>query len=175
MKDSVKIFLFALCFSIVLSNHVMGDPTEPEATISNLIADLMQSAPRRKLARDKGERDKLAGEIVDAAKVYNLDPILITMLAYFESSFHTSDTGGIGEVGIMQMHGRAVTTCPHDVTTRAGQILCGARWFRLALIKCEDDEAAALTAYASGSCTPRTVATREKIAYRVRRIERARK
>lgn len=51
----------------------------------------------------------------------------------------------------------------------AGQLQCGARWFRHCLDLCGSLHGA-LTAYASGACIPQTDATRRKINYRMAAI-----
>jgi hypothetical protein len=57
------------------------------------------------------------------------------------------------------------------MTTRAGQLLCGARWYRRCLDHC-GDERGALTAYATGACDARTEQIERKISARMRKIER---
>lgn len=119
------------------------------------IERLVRVAPRRRIARSPEMRRELARHIAETAEAHDLPPLLWTAIVYRESSFRIAARGELGEVGLVQIHGRAAEGC--DLETSRGQLECGASW----LARCRDicggrlDHGFAL--YASGRvCRPDT-------------------
>ena len=161
----MKVIIFVVVWSLIIADRLLA------YDVDAIIVRLMSQAPARVLYADEDARAKLTDEIMTAAEAYDVDACELTLLAFWESSLDEHARGGIGEEGILQLHGAAASTCDHDRTTRAGQLLCGARWLSLCYQKCGDTRGA-LTMYASGSCNPRTERTKQRISYRVAWIER---
>ena len=117
---------------------------------------LMSAAPSRRLSKNPSAQNDLAGDILTAATKNNVPPLLVTVIAFRESSFRTSATGQIKEIGIMQVHGQAARGC--NLNSQAGQLDCGARWLRKMYEHCGSWEGS-VSAYLSGKCKPSTKRT----------------
>jgi hypothetical protein len=162
---------YILFFIFFIADKVHGGNKYEQEKLEGVIYNFVKTAPRRHLARNKKDRIELAAEIIEAANRYNLDPYLVFQTAIAESGLYTDIEGPGGEIGIMQLHGAALTTCKHDMDTRQGQLLCGARWLRINLDRC-GSITGAITGYISGSCFARTETTQGKVNFRVAEIER---
>lgn len=115
--------------------------------------------------------------LVGAAMDHNIDPALMVAMGYKESSFELDAKGRIGEIGLVQVHGKAARNC--DLETPEGQAECGAKWLSRVTEECGGRIAnnpvkcistgdkrhcsGGLAAYASGNC----VAT-ERVGWIVR-------
>ena len=60
------------------------------------------------------ERMQMAIAIYYAAEDWDLNPYLLVVMAYHESSFKKHVRGDLGEVGIFQMHGPPLRRCIED-------------------------------------------------------------
>lgn len=145
-------------------------------TIAALIALLLAPAPNRALYKGAQKRGEMASIFVEAGERYNVDPILLVVWSFGESSLRTDAKGALGEVGLFQVHGRARKTCDGlglDSSTTRGQIICGAALIDMDRRYC-GDLAKGLHQYASGKCagTPRA---RRIVKRRFRQLERLRK
>jgi membrane-bound lytic murein transglycosylase MltF len=111
-------------------------------------------------------RGRLTGAISAAAEKHNLPPLLIVAVVYRESSFKTEAKGfAKGEMGLMQVHGRAAAGC--ELETVEGQIDCGASWLNQCREKCTT-VSGALTAYATGRCKAKTKRVERLVKSRIR-------
>ncbi len=132
----------------------LSDDDEHEIErVGNAVLHYVKKAPRRKLAKDEEYRKEFATDIFYAATAENVSHILVAILAFKESSYRTEAVGGRGEIGLMQVHGKATNGC--DLTSRVGQLQCGSRWLGKAYEKCGTWQGA-LSAYASGNCKPQS-------------------
>jgi len=141
--------------------------------IALLIALLMAETPNAELSRSRAARETLASEVVSAAEKYDVDPILITLWGYFESTLHQRARGTLGEVGVMQVHGKSRYFCESsglDVIKRNENIECGAMLMDMNRRYC-GSMYRGLLRYASGRCegTPRA---RRKVSWRLRELDR---
>ena len=171
----MRYVFYILFFVFFITDKVHGGQEYDQEKLEKAIHAFVKTAPRRPLARNKKDRIELAAEIIEAANRYSLDPYLVLQTAIAESGLYTNIEGtGLGEVGIMQLHGTALTSCKHDMNTRQGQLLCGARWLRINLDRC-GSVTGAITGYISGSCFARTETTQGKVNFRVSEIERLKK
>jgi len=169
----MKPLLLTMIFLISIPHMCAAVDAAHVEHVRGVIAELMEPAPNRSLSTDIEEQRTLAAEIVAASDEYQVDRTTLTLLAFLESSFRTEAVGEARqEIGILQLHGVALRGCPHDMTERAGQLRCGARWYRRCLDHCNGDERGALTAYATGACHARTEQIEQKISARLRKIER---
>jgi hypothetical protein len=116
--------------------------------------------PRRALAKEYEEM------LIDVAMVEGIDPALFIAMTFLESSFNPKAEGAIGELGLVQVHGKAKRGC--NLETPRGQAECGARWLVTVSGECGGDVAldrerclktgsmgacsGGLAAYASGRC-----------------------
>lgn len=126
------------------------------AKIAALILTLMTPAPNRPLYKDAEQREEMARHFVEAGEEYDIDPVLLVVWAFGESSLKTTAEGALGEVGIFQVHGAARNSCEQAGMELGGtsarvQILCGAMLIDMSRRYCGSLRAG-LYRYASGSC-----------------------
>ena len=96
--------------------------------------------------------------LCDAGSQYDVDPYLLTAMAWRESTFRPDvldlkTLGKAGEKGLLQVGREAAASCPHFMDTVKGQALCGARWLAQAYRECGDKatDRQGLAMYASGN------------------------
>jgi hypothetical protein len=141
-------------------------------SIALIISIMVSTTPRHPLARNEKARIELATEIVEASDEYDNDPVLVTVWAYYESSFNPEAVGAIGAYGYMQVVGPASGLCKRRCL-KPGSFACGSYLFKYGREKC-GSQYRGLLWYASGSCkgTPRA----ERIVkFRLRKAEQWRK
>jgi hypothetical protein len=141
--------------------------------IALLIAILMAGTPNDELSRSRAAREALASEVVYAAEKHDVDPVLLTLWGYFESTLHQRARGKLGEIGLMQVHGQSRKICESaglDVMKRSENIECGALLMDMNRRYC-GSMYRGLLRYASGRCegTPRA---RRKVSWRLRELNR---
>jgi hypothetical protein len=90
-------------------------------------------------------------------------PSLLMAIAFKESSWDPSAIGGRGEVGLMQIHGRALAgVSPSDAAAIRTNLRLGLAWLNQSAERCRhagwehrrDFDERVLGAYASGECSP---------------------
>lgn len=172
MTDWLKFILVLLFFLLWSFDRAFGvevDRVDRVDKVSQMVETLLDGTKRR-LATDEDKRREFASLVVAAADEYDTPEGLLTAMSYRESSFRPTAVGWKrGEVGLLQIHGRALTTCPHkdEIDEPANQLLCGSRWLKVAFDTCGETWEGALTAYASGKCKPPNVRTRRVVADRL--------
>ena len=134
---------------------------------------LMAETPNAELSRSMAAREALASEVISAAEKYDVDPILLTLWGYFESTLYQRARGKLGEVGVMQVHGKSRSVCESvglDVMKRSENIECGAILMDMNRRYCGSMDRDLLR-YASGRCngTPRAI---RKVSWRLRELDR---
>ena len=65
-------------------------------------------------------------QVVAAARAEGLDPLLVAVVIFCESTWKPKSVGEAGEVGLMQVHGEAARG--FDVGTIDGNLAAGCRW-----------------------------------------------
>lgn len=142
--------------------------------IDGAIRWLVRGVPSNPMSIHSSRRE-MAVYIHSAAKEWDLDPYLLTVMAFRESSFKPSAIGkSRGEIGVIQVHGKPLQDCEKDgfdMTQPAGQLRCGARYLRALSDHC-GDVTRGLTAYACGQCEAPTNKIAQKIASRLRLAHR---
>jgi len=100
---------------------------------------------------------------------YDVDPVLLAVMAYQESSMRTDRVGKLGEVGMFQVHGRSKKACKAAGIQPLG-VECGAFLIDMNRRFCGSMKRG-LYRYMSGDCrgTPRA---RRKTSARLRKVER---
>ncbi len=178
MRDGIKFFLVILFFTLIIADRCLSFETETEVDRVSQMVERLLRGTSRKLATDEERRREFAGLIVAAAEEYDTPPGLLTGMSFRESSFRSTAVGfKRGEVGLLQIHGRALTSCPYkdEIDDPANQLLCGSRWLRIGFDVCGGTWEGALTAYASGKCKPPNNRTRRVVADRLRLWEKLKK
>lgn len=110
--------------------NVMDDTPSLVSQLEGIMVHLCRTVPRHIVNRDPAWRKRLAEHIVEASKDFEIDPYLMTVIMFCESSFKMSAVGKLGEVGLGQVHGLAAKGC--DLETERGQVRCTARWLSYA-------------------------------------------
>lgn len=159
--------------ALVAAMVAVHEPVTVE-DVDSAIRWLTRGAPRNPMQARPELRGETARAIHAAAAETDLDPYLLTAMSFRESSFRTGARGELGEIGVMQVHGRPLKECRQaglDMSRIRDQTLCSARYLRAMVDHC-GGVTKGLTAYASGSCTPRTDRTARLVASRLRMAKR---
>jgi|GEM_PF-6633349 len=131
-------FPYALLAALLLAAPaVAADPVAepvvvpqdaPEASQSHeeVVSAYLDWMFRRTDGKRLKEAKKLIPRVVAASLAEDLDPLLVSVVVYCESTWSPKATGKIGEVGLMQVHGMATTG--FDVTTIEGNLAAGCAW-----------------------------------------------
>lgn len=139
--------------------------------IDSAIGYLTRGVPANPMQREPDSRTEMARAILTAARETELDPYLLVVMAYRESSFrHWAIGKAREEVGVAQIHGKPLRDCIKDgldMARPSGQAMCGARYLRQLSDYC-GSTTRGLSAYASGSCNPRTKRTQQIVVNRLR-------
>lgn len=118
------------------------------------------------------EKVSLSENIVRLSEKYGVDPVLLTVMGYQESSMRRDLKGALGEVGMYQVHGKSKGACIAEKIDPRG-VECGAFLIDMNTRFCGSVERG-LYRYMSGSCrgTPRA---KRKAAHRLKKAERLRR
>jgi hypothetical protein len=200
LTAGIKFVFFALLIGVGLAfffetcemKPAFADPDTPntgqESRPQGAVAYLLEKdhTPPKDPRWNEAQRFEVA--LYGAAVDNGLDPALLIAMAYKESSFVVSARGQLGELGLVQVHGKATRGC--DLGTPEGQAQCGAKWLSRVVQECGGSIAldaekcrttgargacsGGLAGYASGSCSARTVRTAQLIRGRLRLAEKIR-
>jgi len=196
IKFVFSALLIGVCLALIFETCEMkpafADPDTPntgqESKPQGAVAYLLEKdhTPLKDHRWTNAQRFEVA--LYGAAVDNGLDPALFIAMAYKESSFDTSARGRLGELGLVQVHGKATRGC--DLGTPEGQAQCGAKWLSRVVQECGglvalDAEkcrttgargacSGGLAGYASGSCSARTVRTAQLIRGRLKLAEKIR-
>lgn len=136
----------------------------------------MSPCPRSTLVRDEAERERYAGHAIAAGSKYKVDPDLLIVWFFNESSLNPKAEGTRGEIGVSQIHGkRNRSICKaagHSLNTPRGQFMCGALLIDMGRRACGDLKRGLYT-YACRTCSgcPRGI---RAYNYRKNQLERLR-
>ena len=166
MGNKFNMFLFILgmlalvAFLFWAANTVAaeGDHCDAQsvAGITEAVTFLIHRDPHP-LQNNPARIAEISVALCDAGSRYDVDPYLLTAMAWRESTFRPAvlslkKKGEAGEKGLLQVGREAAASCPHFMTDVKGQALCGARWLAQAYHDCgdgaTDDQAVAM--YADG-------------------------
>jgi|LSQX01.2.fsa_nt_gb hypothetical protein len=160
---------------IMVSMSLQGSEVLDQDVLNNVadkIRSLVETNPRHPM-NESEHSDELAREILRAANsTENVEPELILTMAFCESTLRTTARGGLGEVGIMQIHGVAKRGC--DMETRQGQLNCGAKFLQESYNICGSWEGS-LTRYATGKCKSDKSRVKWLVNYRIKMWEKLKK
>ena len=139
--------------------------------IAALIVLMLAPNPRHPVLKNKSELEKISTEIVEASDEFEIDPILLTVWSFYESSFIKTAVGKIGETGYMQTVGVVAKKCERN-GIKSDSIMCGAFTIREGILKCGSVKKSlwlySSPGYAGCNGTP---AARRTTAYRLRKVE----
>jgi len=132
----------------------VSEVAEVETYIKTFVAN---GRKEQRAARDRRWKaiPELAALIVEVAREWSLDPLLVAVVVKYESSFYQASVGAVGELGLMQVWGKAARDDdgkPYDLDTSRGQLMAGCHHFVRCLEQCGGDVLSALKAYQSGQC-----------------------
>jgi hypothetical protein len=136
------------------------------AAVDAAILHLMDLNPAHRVVVDAEYRAAVVAALVGAGHAHDVPPLLLTTIAYRESTFDHAATGQRGELGITQIMPRWEHALGCDLSTIGGQVDCSARMLARFRATC-GSWPGALTLYATGKgCATGPVTTR-KIASRI--------
>lgn len=133
---------------MILMTLMMSTAVIPKSETEIFIDAISKNSPRTKI-----RAQKILPHIYELSEQYNEDPLLITIIAFRESSFKRKVIGSShGEIGIMQVHGKAAKGC--NLKTARGQIECGIKWVGKCREMCDGTLLQTNQAYCTGRCGP---------------------
>ena len=148
----MMVILWALALPVLATDAgTVGDVDtnmDEQTRVSAAIAGLLE--PTNKLRGQDDQIAEIAAALVAAGRAHAIPVMLLVSMAHHETRFRGHLVGGLGEVGIIQVHGVARRGC--DLSSVEGQAMCGAAWLRRMADHCGDLESG-LTAYAVGACS----------------------
>jgi len=161
----MKIFITP---ALALTLYVSAAHAQDDATLTAVLY-LVQQHPHP-LADNADALTEIADALDDAAQEYQVPPLLLVSMAWFESSFRVDvlslkKIGALGEKGLLQTGPHAVRDGRCDTSTIAGQALCGARWLAVARDGCDGSIERGLVLYASGRTCDKNKS--KKLRYRI--------
>ena len=139
-----------------LIDHPASDEVDHEAILSSYLDWFFRQTDGKRLKKAK----TFIPQVVTASLREGLDPLLTGVNISYESTWNPSAVGSKGEVGLMQVHGKA--TEGFDVTTIDGNLAAGCRWL-----------ASRIRAYGLVNGMAAYINSQSKGEWRVRRYEEA--
>lgn len=134
--------------------------------VDRAILHLMVPNPTAEVVIDHEYRASVVAAIVGAAYAHDVPALLLTTIAFRESTFDHRATGARGELGITQIMPRWERVIGCDLSTLGGQVDCSARMLARFHRTCKGWPGA-LTMYATGKgCVTGPITTR-RIARRI--------
>jgi hypothetical protein len=166
---------YALILSVLTQPlaAVAAEPVEtapeiaaPVAQVEAAIRHLMTLDPHARVMTDAPYRADVAAALVGAGEAHGVPALLLTAVAFRESSFDHAATGARGELGLTQIMPRWRNVLGCDLTTIGGQVDCSARMLAQYHRTCKTWPGA-LTLYATGKGCATGPKTTSKIASRI--------
>lgn len=123
-----------LCPALLAARPAGADEPAASAALAAVAQDDRAAAIERYLdrvfARTNGRVLRQAKtyipQVVAAARAEGIDPLLVAVIIFCESTWKPKSLGKAGEVGLMQVHGEAARG--FDVATIDGNLAAGCRW-----------------------------------------------
>jgi len=162
----IAVILILLAFALWAVDVSAGEgdhcDTQSLAGITKAVTFLIER-DTHPLQNNPARIAEISVALCDAGSRYDVDPYLLTAMAWYESTFNPAvlslkKLGKAGEKGLLQVGREAAASCPYFMTDVKGQALCGARWLSQAYRECGDgaSDKQGLAMYASGNtCTPK--------------------
>ena len=117
------------------------------ASVSDASVDAPVPAPKVREAKPVGD---VESEIADAAKLYNLDPVLVRAVAQQESGLKHDARSRRGALGVMQLMPGTASELGYDAADLRGNIRAGAAYLSMMMESFGGDVKKALAAYNAG-------------------------
>lgn len=134
--------------------------------VDRAILHLMATNPTAEVVVDHEYRGSVVAAIVGAAYAHDVPALLLTTIAFRESTFDHRATGALGELGITQIMPRWERVIGCDLSTLGGQVDCSARMLARFHRTCKGWPGA-LTMYATGKGCVTGPVTTGRIARRI--------
>ena len=163
--DAIFFLILIVVVICIYSENVNADDS---ADVETYISTFLKNTPAR-----RAKALKLAPVVIAESRAMEFDPLLVAVLISLESSWKTDATGGIGEIGLMQVLPGGVCAKGQDLTTAHGQIKAGVNCLKLSRDACGDDLTRILTMYASGKCVSKSNRTKRLVEKRIRIYRRS--
>ncbi len=147
------------CLVLLIAFSAIAQSETPEKELTDYIVEWSKAAPNK-----TNRALSYIPQVLSAAEKYSIDHMLIAVIISQESSWDKNAVGQIGEIGLMQVHGRCAVGC--ELTSVAGQIDCGVRCLSRWVSECNSghDMERALNGYATGRCYPIAQVTKRRMS-----------
>ena len=147
-------------FYIFILVAIASNGAEP-VTIEEYVSDFLRLYPDR---NELAQRDIIY--IRKESARHSINPAIVAVMVSKESGWRSGTIGGIGEIGVMQVHGVCATG--QDLTTRQGQLKAGIECLARSREACDGSDREMVTMYASGKCKSRSKRTQALVNRRLR-------
>jgi hypothetical protein len=162
MKD----IIYMVVIGILLGFNVAYFLTDCEVLAEQndpIVSAIVQLQPRYR--NDAKTARELAVAFRNAGVETNIDPLLLIAISSRESSLLPGVVGSLGEKGLMQVHGVALSARPPECDSLLESISCqvrtGARWLAWARNQCPGPTERWLSAYGRRRCPSLKTARRD--------------
>lgn len=167
-----------LCFILFFLIALPAQAEMSEAEVSKVILQLLKYNHKHKLRKKPEELKRFSLAVLDAAQRADVKAAAIIATAYAESTFSKSRRGKIGELGVMQLHGKAQWSYCRKVEDRKinryiieDQLICGAHWLRLSINTCNKTYYQGFARYMTKkTCKPKRRTRLQRVVLRRLRI-----
>ena len=162
----MRALIFVLiCCAMLIDRFALCEETEK--THIEYVRHFLQNYPNR-----MEKTLALIPAIENACNKNEVDPLLVVIIAGFESSFRSSVTGARGEKGMLQVMPNSVCSNGHELETAEGQIQAGVACLAMSRDVCDGSIYQMISMYASGACRPRTERTKQIVRRRIALFEK---
>jgi len=170
-KKQSTLLLILLCFltTVFLLNVVVHADTD---TLALKIKQLTKIGNLSSSEIEYNEATQLSEAFKKAGGLYNIEPELLAVMAYFETVYRTNLKGDSGKShGILQVGKQGRRACECNMDTLQGQVDCGACWLDTGRTWCGSLEGG-LCAYINGDCKCTTLKSKRAYQRRIKLLER---
>lgn len=147
---------FLVVLLLCLSGSVQAQEVPTPGQISSAIHHLLRTNKSHILMKNEEKLTEYSTYFVNAATMTKVPWRILVVIVFCESTFRSKAVGSRGEVGLGQLHGRAVESCSEalgmkvDLTDPETNLKCTALWLAKSMRDCRGSVAGGLTRYASG-------------------------
>lgn len=163
MKDFIQMIIIGIMIGI-MSAYLVAECKASAEVADVVFAAINRLQPRYKTKQESAK--KLADVFRSAGKEARIDPLLLVAISSRESSLLPGVVGSLGERGLMQVHGVALSArpeeCDRSMNTISCQVRTGARWLAWVRKLCPGPTERWVSAYGRRRCPTVSVARNDR-------------
>ena len=136
-------YIIFLVLTILVFIPFRSHASMTEEAVSSSLIQLLKYNPNHKLRKDPKHLKRFTLAVLAAANTADVKAAAIIATSYAESTFKMNTKGKIGELGTMQLHGKAQWSYCRLKENRKinrklleDQLICGGHWLRMSIDIC---------------------------------------